>query len=787
MSGIRVALLGGYVAGILASSHAFVIGARWMAVLLAVAGLVTARALSWSEADVGRKDSLVLVAFLCGSALLAGAWAGGRAWAASLEAPLREHVRTLTARAPDTPVVIEGRVASDATRVEYGVSLSLQVDRIRSSGNWMRTKGRVALTVGGAHQDRRWHTWRKGRRLRVVAGLRGPPFYQNPGGSPREFTAVRRDATWLGSVKSEHLVEDLARGSWLDEMFGAVRERTRRAIGPLVPEPTIAAILIAILIGDRGAIPHDVEVRLQKAGTYHVIAISGGNIAIFVGLLSIGARLLRAPTRWRVAVTVVLVTAYGLLAGGAASVSRACLAAVIYLAGSWCDVRARGLPVLWAAVVTLLAFSPLSVFDTGFQLTAAATAAVLLTGAMEPAGLGTGRRGYVYTLGRSTVLATLAADVAMLPTVLSSFNRVTIAGVFLNFAALPLMSLAQIAGFGAVCAEGVWEGGRRAAALVASLAIQGLLWSARLVDAAPWLTWRVPAPSLWASAVYWICWIAWTLLQRRNRFGSQNREVPRRRGLAIAQRSVFAAACLWTWGLMIGADALVSRVARPPEPAAESTRKGILGFVFLDVGQGDATVIRLPSGRTWLVDAGGFPGAASFDIGDRVVAPALWALGTRRLDVLALTHPDPDHAGGAPAIAADFKPRALWEGISVFGHPLNERIHNAIPPARRVAMRRGRRIEVDGVTVCVWHPPPPSWTRIKVRNDDSLVLEFTLGDVRIILPGDIGAEVERELAPRLTPRAGMLTVLKLPHHGSAGSSSADFLDALHPTLAVVSS
>ena len=83
---------------------------------------------------------------------------------------------------------------------------------------------------------------------------------------------------------------------------------------------------------------------------------------------------------------------------------------------------------------------------------------------------------------------------------------------------------------------------------------------------------------------------------------------------------------------------------------------------MLDVGQGDALALQWPTGQTLLVDAGGL---GEFDVGGRVVTPALWALGVRRLDWLAFTHPDGDHIGGALAVASDLRPREIWEGIPV--------------------------------------------------------------------------------------------------------------------------
>jgi competence protein ComEC len=125
-----------------------------------------------------------------------------------------------------------------------------------------------------------------------------------------------------------------------------------------------------------------------------------------------------------------------------------------------------------------------------------------------------------------------------------------------------------------------------------------------------------------------------------------------RRGAARRAAAILVAACgLW---ILVEPVTLVA-------PGVS----GRLRLVVLDVGHGDSILLQLPDRRSVLVDTGGSLGGSSFDIGGLVVAPALWALGTRRLDVLVVTHGDPDHAGGAAALVRDFRPREIWEGIPV--------------------------------------------------------------------------------------------------------------------------
>jgi len=207
---------------------------------------------------------------------------------------------------------------------------------------------------------------------------------------------------------------------------------------------------------------------------------------------------------------------------------------------------------------------------------------------------------------------------------------------------------------------------------------------------------------------------------------------------------------------------------------------------FIDVGQGDAALVRFPRGATLLVDAGGLTGASSYDIGDRVVAPVLRNAGLRRIDAVAVTHGDLDHIGGAAAIVREFRPIDMWEGIPV--PPLA--VRRALADTARQSGARWTNVQtgdvttIDDVQVVVRHPRLPDWERQDVRNDDSIVLELLWHDVSIVLAGDIGREVEREIGPLFAP--SRLRVMKVPHHGSLTSSSREFLHALAPRIAVVS-
>ena len=210
-----------------------------------------------------------------------------------------------------------------------------------------------------------------------------------------------------------------------------------------------------------------------------------------------------------------------------------------------------------------------------------------------------------------------------------------------------------------------------------------------------------------------------------------------------------------------------------------------LRVTFLDVGQGDAAIVQFPDGRTLSIDAGGLP-SMTFDIAGRVVAPAFWAIGVRRLDYMSVTHGDLDHIGGAAGVFRDFTPFEVWEGVPVPPHGPTRELRELARHAGSAwrTLQPMDRVSFGDVDLVVHHPPRPEWERQRVRNDDSEVLEIVHGGVSFVFTGDISREVERTIAPSFA--RAPIRILKVPHHGSATSSSQQFLDALRPDIAVIS-
>ncbi len=513
-----------------------------------------------------------------------------------------------------------------------------------------------------------------------------------------------------------------------------------------------AGVVEALVTNRRGAMSPELKNRYARSGLVHLLSISGFHVGIIAAWALLLLRLVGLPSRRAQLVAALMASGYVLWLGWPPPAARAALLVLLVVQAHRRQRNPLAGPLLAMVCLLLLLLDPWAVFAAGAWLSAAALAGALAASRWSDRALGTQ---WWWRMLASSVGATLATA----PISAAMFGSVSLVGIGLNFLAIPLAALAVPGVFLSLLLAPL------APPLGASLAAaSGSLLG--LLDTLAWWGGQSSFGVVVQPAEPWsaVPWIVGLLLAGWSISGGTTRwEAARRWGVVAA---------LAAWG---GAGLNAFRTLHDASSG--------LALHFLDVGQGDACLLRTPLGHWILIDAG--PRTDSWDAGRQVVVPFLSAHGVARLDLAVVSHPHADHLGGLPTVLdevpvgqvlepADFTADPLYTGV------LAQLAVDSIPwrPARD-----GLTFVLDDVRFTVLHPDT-AWADWGLDlNEDSAVLLVEYGRFRALFPGDAGLPAEARLAGRI----GAVSLLKVGHHGSRSATGDGWLTELAPAVAVISS
>ena len=576
------------------------------------------------------------------------------------------------------------------------------------------------------------------RRLRALGRLELSQQTFN-GGPPRK-------AFFRLFLKSRRLLLEQGQADLKGAVVWAVGRRIRDLLGEHFPPSFVIRdpgrnLAGALLLGDGGRLDPGMNSSLRAAGLAHLTAVSGLHLGLVTGLALVFSVFL--GRRFRAPFVVIAALGYLSLVGARSSLVRSFLMLCAAIGSRGVSRGASPVNGLMVAAVALLLAEPAQVLELGFRLSFAATGGLLVLAPLIahrfeelcprlPAFL------------RQGLSASLGAQLGSLPLSLPSFSLLTPWAPLLNLLYVPTTALLLAVSL--------------LTAMLSALSERAVVWGAPLLNclALPFVALAEISLPVALS-------------------------VPSCAGPLASVGLSLAVYCLLTGrrhvlprvALVVVATMLVSPSAR--EGVARPSEEEVF---FLDVGQGDATLLR-SRGKVVLVDGGGWRRG---DIAGRILVPVLAREGIRKIDLMVMTHPDRDHCGGLVDLSRYVPVRELWVasgwGERSCGKELVSRLHGR----SRKVVRGDSGVYGHWRLEVLWSGDSTPG-RIGSSNRGSIVLLARHGERSLLLTADIDQQVERTL---LAHELSEVDWLKVAHHGSRSSSLPAFLDRVDPETAILS-
>ena len=553
-------------------------------------------------------------------------------------------------------------------------------------------------------------------------------------------------ANWLEKTGSGgHPLKQIA--AWFDRRFNEV-------LAQIMPQSE-AALAGSIVMGTSVSdLPDEIKSEYRKAGVVHLLVVSGTQVSILIGVCLALTRTVGLPNWAGIAATSFFNLLLVIATGAGASVLRAALMGETMLVGLLFEREKEFYTSLCLSALILMLFDPPVLFDIGFQLSFAATWALVYIAPVLQKRL------------PSLLAITLAPLMATMPIIAYYFSQLSLVSVISNLLVLPWVECLTLLGFFTTVVGFIF--------LPAAQVLGGALWLLvflldRLVNylaSLPWACYYIPAPSLAAVGGYYLVLIGLV-------------EVLRKEGVLVTKKRVVFALVL------LLSVAVWDRAFSAPASGGRQ-----LTVTVIDVGQGDSILVEPPDGKKVLIDGGGLDrgegreGAENDPVGARIVVPFLQRKGIDHLDLVILTHPHADHLGGLNKVLEEVKVDEVLDGGQVYRSRAYEHFKQLIA-ANKIKYELGRAGQVldldDGIKGYILNPRDPL---LGDTNSDSIVMRLVYGDVSFLLTGDLGKPGEERIMSY--PIDLTATVLKVGHHGSSTSTTDEFLRAVHPKYAVIS-
>lgn len=640
--------------------------------------------------------------------------------------------------------VLTGQVVTEPKRDEFKTAFNFKVAEIEDEGRKQKLNELTRVTILNPGRLK----IENGNRLRIQGRLTLPRASSDGSFDYRKYLYFQRIQAVLTVRPGQ--VKIIARSADpVIPVVNSVRKSILRGVYYYLPGSK-GGLMLGILLGDTSGISQDVQDDFKATGLTHILAVSGLNVGALVLICFFVTRLFRLKPVFSYSLTGLIIVFYTFLTQCQPSVLRASIMALVGMGGFLLGRRRDLVSAISAAALILLIYDPFLLYNVSFQLSFAATYTIIFVTPIldnklevEPKWL------------KTAISVALAAQLGVAPILIYYFNQISLISILANVlvvpANAPVLALGIAGGLAGLVSR--WLAGP--IYLAAEVVLAYMITTAHMLAGVPGSSLMLERPSFVLLGGYYLALVAALLFWAKR---------PKwRMSLGLLAIAFLLPLVTVVWG-RVGSTIISDK----------------LKVTFLDVGQGDSTLLQTAEGQTVLIDGGDNP---------TKLKSLLDRNGVQKIDVVVLTHPHFDHVGGLVDVVKKYPVGLVLDSGQPHTSATYIKFLKAIDKSKisyKLA-RRGHQFELGKVRIEVLHPPPEFITgTTSDLNNNSAVSRITYEQVAFLFTGDV--EQEGETSILSSDQAGKLKadVLKVPHHGSLNAGHLAFLRAVKPEIAVIS-
>ncbi len=617
-----------------------------------------------------------------------------------------------------------------------------------------------------------------GTKIKLAGEYSAPEGQRNfKGYSYKEYLMTKEI---YGTVKIENSndVETIKKNqsNFFEKMINKVSNLLKRKVEILLPENS-ASLLKGILLGDCTDISSDVKENFKECNLSHMLAVSGAHLSyLIIGINIILSKKIFGKRASKI-ITIFGIIIFMNITNMSPSIERAGISSIICIIASLIHRKPDAINAVAIAMLCTVIKNPLSILNVGMQLSYAGTLSLLMfvngreennyRETIENSEKGKNIKKYLV----ESIKVTLCANILIMPLTIYKFNTISLNFILANLVAGPLLGLSLILGLIMLVTSFVSLNIAKLFSFILNIILIILIKSTKLISQIPYSNITVITPHLISIVIiYTIIFLGYYIAKSpelRKKLKTKNK-------------------------LIIKTITIVLSIAIISVATLRLLEEKKLKLYFVDVGQGDCTYLKTPSGKNILIDGGGNRDKEKYDVGKKVLLPYLLDRRVKKLDYIIVSHFDADHAQGLEAVIQNIKVKNIIVCKQASDSALYQEIMKLCKKKKVniITVKRGQNIKIDKyVHFEILHPGDIMLDDGKGGLNANAIVAKMYCTIKnktttIMFTGDIEEKAEEELVKIYGDKL-KADILKVAHHGSKTSSIAEFLKCVSPKIALI--